>query len=143
MDELRREGERLMTERFGKDTLIALATVEGGKPHVRGVNAYYEDGAFYIVTHGLSNKMRQIAENPAVAISGEWFTGHGRGMNLGYWGKAETRKIAEKLRRAFFSWIDNGHVDFEDENTCILCIRLEDGLLFSHGTRYSLCFGSH
>lgn len=29
MDELRREGERLMTERFGKDTLIALATVEG------------------------------------------------------------------------------------------------------------------
>ena len=49
-----------MIERFGKDTVIALATVEGGVPYVRSVNAYYENGAFYIITYALSNKMKQI-----------------------------------------------------------------------------------
>ena len=140
MDELRREGERLMTERFGKDTLIALATVEGGKPHVRGVNAYYEDGAFYIVTHGLSNKMRQIAKNPIVAISGEWFTAHGEGADLGWFNKPENSAMAHRLRAAFSAWIDNGHNDFDDENTCLLRIQLKSGLLFSNGTRYEIDF---
>ena len=76
--------EKIMIERFGKDTVIALATVEGGVPYVRSVNAYYENGAFYIITYALSNKMRQIENNPIVAISGEWFTAHGNGINLGY-----------------------------------------------------------
>lgn len=45
-----------------------------------------------------------------------------------------------KLRNAFATWIDNGHNNFEDENTCILCIQLTDGILFSHGTRYDIDF---
>lgn len=45
-----------MTERFGKNIIIALATVENEVPYVRYVNAYYEKGAFYIITHALSNK---------------------------------------------------------------------------------------
>lgn len=32
--------------------------------------------------------------------------------------------------------IDNGHNNFNDENTIILCVELTDGLLLSHGTRY-------
>lgn len=36
--------ENIMKERFGKDSLIALATVSDGKPYVRAVNSYYEDG---------------------------------------------------------------------------------------------------
>jgi len=35
-----------MTERFGKDNIIAPATVEEGRPYVRNVNAYYENGVF-------------------------------------------------------------------------------------------------
>ena len=61
-------------------------------------------------------------------------------MNLGYFGKKENGQIAEKLRNAFAGWIDNGHNDFQDENTCILRIRLKDGILFSHGTRYEIDF---
>lgn len=38
----------LMDERFGKDNVLALATLEDGLPAVRYVNAYYERGAFYI-----------------------------------------------------------------------------------------------
>ena len=73
---------------------------------------------------------------PVVGIAGEWFTAHGRGVNLGYYGKEGNRRIAERLRRAFSEWIDNGHNDFDDENTIILCVELTDGVLLSHGTRY-------
>lgn len=130
------EAEKIMKERFGKDTVIALATVKNDMPYVRYVNAYYENGAFYIITYALSGKMKQIADNPAVAIAGEWFTAHGRGVNLGYFGKKENELIAGKLKEAFAEWIDNGHNNFEDENTVILCVELTDGLLLSHGTRY-------
>ena len=49
---------------------------------------------------------------------------------------SELRRFYEKLRKVFAEWIDNGHNDFFDENTIILCIRLTDELLLSHGTRY-------
>ena len=118
-----------MSERFGKDNVIALATTENDIPYVRNVNAFYEDKAFYVITHALSNKMKQLAKNSHAAISGEWFTAHGIGINLGYFGKAGNREIA-----------DNGHNDFTDTNTCILCIRLTDGILFSHGRRFDIDF---
>lgn len=136
MKKMDAEAEKIITERFGKDTVIALATEENGIPYVRYVNAYYENGAFYIITHALSSKMKQMQKNPNAAIAGEWFTAHGKGVNLGYFGREENRSIADKLKEAFSEWIDNGHNDFSDENTVILCIELTDGLLLSHGTRY-------
>ena len=78
-EKLSKETAEIMDERFGCDTLLSVATVEEGRPFVRIVNSYYEDGAFYVVTYAKSNKMRQIAKNPAVAICGEWFTAHGTG----------------------------------------------------------------
>jgi len=134
------EASKIMEERFGKDNVIALATIEDSVPYVRNVNAYYEDGAFYVITYGLSNKMKQIEKNSNVAIAGDWFTAKGKGINLGYFGKAENKEIADKLVTVFASWIDNGHNNFEDENTCILCIQLTEGVLFSHGTRYDIDF---
>lgn len=74
----------LMDERFGCDSLIALATVDGDSPAVRTVNAYYENGSFYTVTHALSGKMQHIAVNPKVAICGDWFTAHGVGESMGH-----------------------------------------------------------
>lgn len=136
MRELGSEAEKIMMERFGKDTVIALATVEHGVPYVRKVNAYYEDASFYIITYALSNKIKQIEKNPNVAIAGDWFTAHGKGNNLGYFGKEENRIIAEKLKSVFTEWIDNGHNNFDDENTIILCVELTDGVLLSHGIRY-------
>lgn len=136
MKKLSEEAEKIMTERFGKDTVLALATVEHGMPYVRYVNAYYENGAFYIITYACSNKMRHIAKDSAIAVAGEWFSAHGKGVNLGYFGKEENHRIAEKLKMVFGEWIDNGHNNFEDENTIILCVELTDGCLLSHGMRY-------
>ena len=50
----------LMAERFGRDTLLSLATCTDQVPYVRTVNGYYEDGAFYVITYELSNKMRDV-----------------------------------------------------------------------------------
>ena len=130
------EAKKTMKERFGKDTVMALATMENGMPSVRYVNAYYEDGAFYIITNARSGKMRQIKKEPRVALAGEWFTAHGMGIDLGYFGKEENRGVAEKLKQVFSQWIDNGHNDLGDENTIILCVKLTDGILLSHGPRY-------
>lgn len=140
MEKLNGETAAILTEWFGQDTIISLATLDGERPAVRRVNGYYEDGAFYVITYGLSNKMRQIAENPLVGVCGDWFSAHGEGVNLGYFGRPENREIAEKLRKVFAAWIDNGHNNFEDENTCILCIRLTEGVLFCHGTKYEIDF---
>lgn len=130
------EMDQILAERFGKDTVMALATAANGKPSVRYIDVFYENGAFYTITYALSGKMKQIEANPAVALAGEWFTAHGTGVSLGWFGKAENQEIAGKLSAAFAEWIDNGHNNFEDRNTIILRIDLTDGLLLSHGTRY-------
>lgn len=130
-----------MIERFGKYNVIALATTEDGVPYVRSVNAFYENGAFFVITHRLSNKMKQVEKNSTVAISGEWFTAHGKGINLGYFCKNENSGIADTLRKVFAQWIDNSHNNFSDVNTCILCIGLTNGILFSNGIRYDIDFG--
>lgn len=130
----------IMQERFGRDSLIALATLEGDVPAVRTVNALYMDGAFYVVTYTLSGKMKQIANNPSVAVCGEWFTARGVGENLGHVLLDENRAIMEKLRAAFAAWYHNGHTNESDPNTCLLKIRLTEGVLFSNGTRYDIEF---
>ena len=134
------EAQRIMNDRFNKDSLIALATVDGNTPHVRAVNSYYEDGCFYTITYALSNKMKQIALNPTVAICGDWFTGHGIGDNLGWIRDEKNNDIAGKLRAAFAAWYDNGHTNEADVNTVILRIRMTDGVLLHHGTRFEIDF---
>lgn len=104
--EIIREARHIMTERFGKDKVISLATVSRNIPNVRNVNAYYEDGVLYIITYALSNEIKHIEQNSTVAIAGDWFTAHGKGINLGYGGNAlnhisvcpvQTMDIKEKI----------------------------------------------
>ncbi len=61
MQKLNEKTAALMDERFGCDNVIALATACGDMPYVRGVNAYYMDGAFYVITHAKSNKMAWLS----------------------------------------------------------------------------------
>lgn len=130
----------IMDERFGHDNLIALATVDDDSPAVRTVNAYYEDGCFYAVTYALSGKMQHIAKNPQVAICGDWFTARGFGENMGHILLPENAAIADKLRTVFAEWYGNGHTNEADPNTIILRMKLTDGVLFNHGTRYDIDF---
>ena len=130
----------IMDDRFGRDRMISLATSVDDLPSVREVNGYYRDGSFYIVTYALSAKMEQIARNPRVALSGEWFSGHGLAENLGHVLKEENRELMSTLRQVFSSWYHNGHVDENDPNTCILRVRLTDAVLWKDGVRYKMDF---
>lgn len=140
MEKLSQRTEAILLKRFSKGSLISLATSVENVPYVRTVDAFYDDGAFYVLTHALSGKMKQIEKNPIVAVSGEWFTAHGRGINFGWFGSDKNKSIAEKMRIVFADWIDNGHSNFEDKNTIILRIELTKGVLFSDGIRYEIDF---
>ena len=137
---LNSEINAILDARFGCDNLIAIATVDGDTPFVRAVNAYYEDGSFYVVTNACSAKMRQLEKNPRIAICGDWFTAHGTGENMGHVLKSELADMMSKLRVLFEAWYDLGHVDENDPDTVLLRIRLTDGVLFNHGTRYEIEF---
>lgn len=132
--------QEVLNERFGHDCLIALATIEGEWPSVRTVNAYYHEGAFYVVTYAKSSKIRQLAQKPQAAVNGEWFTGHAIGENLGHVKAEENRAIMALVRAAFADWYGNGHVNEEDPDTVLLRLRLTDGVLMVHGERFDLVF---
>ena len=134
------EAEQILTEWFGKDTLISLATLDAKRPAVRIVNGCYEDGAFYTVTNARSGKMKQIKKNPEVALCGEWFTARGVGENIGHVRDAKNKALMEKLRAAFAAWYNNGDVNEDDPHTCVLRVRLTEGVLMSHGTKYEIDF---
>ncbi len=131
------EAMKLLDDKLGnKDGLISLSTIalEPGadgksRPAARLVNAYYEDGAFYTVTYATSGKMRQIAQNPEVAICiiVESFTADGVGENLGWVCDEKNAEMMTKLRTIFAEWYNEANND-EDPNTCLLRIRLTKGL---------------
>ena len=141
----------IMEERFGdgKDVVISLATIDdvseenGPRPAVRNIDAYFEDGVFYAVTNAKSNKMRQIAKNPEVAVDVcyEWFTASGIGENLGWVLDPKNAGLRTKLRRVFAEWYDFANNE-QDQNCCILAIRLKKGVLIKdHGAeRYEIDF---
>ena len=134
------EVEKILGERFGHDNVLPLATLDGAIPAVRMVNAYYEDGAFYIITYAKSGKMRQIAAKPACAICGEWFSAQGTGVSLGWVKLPENREIFEKLGKVFAEWFNNGHNNYDDPDCVILKVRLTSCVLLSHGARYEVSF---
>lgn len=129
--------EEILNERFGKDSIMALATVdENGMPWVRSIDAVFWDGSFYTITYALSNKMQHINNNANVAIGGEWFSGHAVGESLGHIRLTENAFIADMLRKAFAAWYDNGHTNEDNPNTIILKLKLVDGILFCDGMKY-------
>lgn len=138
------EAMATLTERFGKDSLIAIATFDGKCMHNRMVDAFYDDGAFYVSTNTLSNKMKQIEANPEVAVCAvDWFSGHGIGRNLGWVLEPQNAEIRRKLREAFSVWYDLANNE-QDKNCCILEIRLTDGMLIKdhHAVRYQIDFAA-
>lgn len=98
------------------------------------------DGAFHTITWAQSGKMRDIAQNPCVAVSGEWFTAHGTAQSLGHVLAPGNAAMMDRLRAAFASWYANGHVNEADPDTILLRIRLTDGVLFRDGARYEIEF---
>ena len=146
------EGIALIEERCGngKDNLISLSTIAmelsaDGKPrpYVRDVDAYYEDGVFYVTTWAKSTKMQQIALNNEVAftVCFEWFSGNGIGENLGWVLDPKNAALRSKLRKAFAKWYDDANNE-QNEDCVILAISITKGTVMKdHGAvRYNMDF---
>lgn len=146
------EGLKIIEERCGngKDNIISLATIameptgEGNpRPYIRDVDAYYEDGVFYVTTWAKSTKMQQIAENKEVAFSAcfEWFSGNGIGENLGWVLDPKNAELRTKLRKAFSEWYDTANNE-NSKDCVILAIRITRATVIKdHGAvRYNMDF---
>lgn len=146
------EAVRLVEESCGngKDNVIALSTITtpsdaSGKiwPCVRDVDAYYENGVFYITTSAMSNKVLQIEQNKEVgfAVCFEGIYGNGVGENLGWVLDPKNAELRGKLRKVFADWYDQANKE-QDKNCIILAIRITQCFIFrDHGAvRYSIDF---
>lgn len=133
------EAISVMKELYGRDVAMSLATVNGDKANIRVVNAYYKENAFYITTYNLSNKMKEIAKNPNVALNYNLFVAHGIGKNIGNPLEEQNRELREELKQIFCAFYDK-HVCEEDTNTCILKITLTDSLIFTNDYKYIIDF---
>jgi hypothetical protein len=133
------EATRVITEQFGHDVAVSLATVFGDRPNVRTVNAYFEQDTFYITTYGLSTKMRDILANPHVAICHDLFVAHGIGGNLGNPLAEQNFALRAVLREVFCAFYER-HVNEADPNTCILQVALSDAVVFTRDAKYIVDF---
>lgn len=138
------DGMKIIEETCGnnKDNVISLSTIstalnEQGNPvpWTREVDAFYDDGVFYITTWGKSNKIQQIEKNNQVAFSVnfEGITGIGTGKNLGWVLDPKNSGIRDKVRNAFSDWYDQANHE-EDKNCVLLAIYINEACIFKdHG----------
>lgn len=133
------EAVTVMKDLYGHDVAMSLATVNGDKANIRIVNTYYKDNVFYITTYGLSNKIKEIAKNPNVALNHNLLVAHGIGENIGNPLEEHNRELREELKQVFFNFYDK-HVCEEDPHTCILKIVLTDAFVFANDYKYIIDF---
>ncbi|WP_242865939.1 hypothetical protein [Desnuesiella massiliensis] len=92
----------------GKDNLIALATIAlspnavgNPSPAVRMVDAYYEDGVFYVSTDANKNKMLEIGKNNEISICElDLFVAQGTAENLGWVKDERNAEIRAKMKKS-------------------------------------------
>ncbi len=126
----------------GKDNVIALATISltpnsagNPRPVVRMVDAYYEDGVFYISSDSRKNKSLEIEKNNEVAICGlDCFNANGIAENLGWVKDEKNAEIREKMKK-YFKWFD-AHADEDNPNSIVLRVTLTEGIINDYQKKY-------
>lgn len=126
----------------GKDNLVALATIAlspnaagNPRPSVRMVNAFYEDGVFYVSTGAKKTKMLEIEKNNEVSICGlDLFTAQGKAENLGWVKDENNAEIRAKMKK-IFSWFED-HADEDNPDSIVLRITLTEGTITDNEQKY-------
>lgn len=126
-------------ELFASDNVFAMATSADHLPTVRMVDAFLEDGAFYIVTHSNTRKYQDIKENPNVSLSKEMHRFFGTATDLGHPFKEGNETIREKIGQVLPNRYFN-RLDPEDESLRVLKIDLTTGFFHKNGVGYELNF---
>lgn len=134
------ESLKVLDSLFSKDCQFALATSENNIPQVRYIDAFYNDGCFYIVTYGTSKKVKDIEANPQVAlVSHRLHRFLGVAKNIGHPLQKENTEIRAMLLQAFEKWYFLAN-DEKDPKTCYIQIRLTEGFFYHEGFGYQVDF---
>ena len=133
------EAIQVMEELYKKDVPMPIATIKGDAPNIRVIDMYFAHERFYATSYALSNKVKEIEDNPNVAINHNLFVSHGTAKNIGNPLKKENLSIREELKQAFCSFYEK-HINEEDEHTCILEINLKDAIVFANDYKYCINF---
>lgn len=133
------EGLGVLETLFARDYQFALATSNDNIPSVRFIDTFYDSGAFYIVTYGNSQKVKEIEKNPMVALSKDLYRFTGTARNIGHPLSEKNRKIREKLIRIFEPWYF-AHNNENDENMCYVKVYLNKGFFYKDNTGYKVDF---
>lgn len=130
---------QVLSELFAKDYQFSLATSQNDVPTLRVVDAFYDDGAFWIVTYDLSHKVQDIMKNQNVAMCSYLYSFSGRATNEGSPLKPENQEIRSKLIKVFESWYF-AHNNENDEHMCYVKVELASGFFCKDGTAYKVDF---
>jgi len=131
---------RTMETLLARDCQFALATTDGHAPSLRYVDTFFAGGSFYVVTYAKSRKVREIEQNPNVALCDRnLFSFAGKAYNIGHPLKRENLAIREKLTEAFKLWYFR-HNNEADEAMCYLRVDPETGFFHHDGTGYRMDF---
>ena len=132
----------VINELFAGDYQFALATSSNNMPSVRFVDTFYDNGSFYIVTDGKSKKVKDIEDNPNVALCNKQYRFNGMAYNIGHPLESQNAEIREKLLIAFEPWYFK-HNNEEDKNMCYVKVELSSGFFYKDGTGYLVDFINH
>ena len=133
------ESLSVMTDLFAKDCLFVLATAKDNAPSVRTVDTFYDDGAFYIVTYGESQKAKEIESNENVSLCKHLYRFTGKARHIGHPLSPQNSGIRAKLIKVFEPWYFK-HNNEQDENMCYIRIELMRGFFFKDGKGYDVDF---
>ena len=132
---------KAMEELFAKDCTFSLATARDNIPTVRVVDAFFDDGAFYVVTWNESGKAREIRENANVSLCSGLYRFSGAAVNIGHPLRPENAAIRAKLIEAFTPWYFR-HNDEGSEGMCYLKITPAQGFVYKDGTGWEVNFAA-
>ena len=130
----------VMKELFGRDYQFALSTAKNNIPSSRYVDTYFDGESFYVVTHMLSQKAVEIADNPNVSLCCQKMHAFsGQAKHIGHPLNPENAEIRSALIKAFEPWYFN-HNNEADENMCYIKINPTVGFFHKDGIGYKIDF---
>lgn len=133
---------KAMEELFAKDCTFSLATARDNVPSVRVVDAFFDDGAFYVVTWNESGKAHEIGDNPHVSLCSGLYRFICTAANIGHPLQPENAGIRAKLIEAFAPWYFR-HNDEGSGSMCYLKITPSQGFVYKDGIGWKVNFAAH
>ncbi|MCM1195297.1 MAG: hypothetical protein NC099_01940 [Corallococcus sp.] len=93
--------KEVMEENFGHVVELCLASCVDSNVTVRDLNAYYENGKFYILSKESNSLIRDISVNPRVGLCHGSHNIYGTAKSLGHPLEKQNAALRKTLRKQF------------------------------------------